>query len=174
MSIYNFCPFFFFFDTELHELFVYFVYILEINSLLVVSFADIFSHSEDFLFILAMVFLWASQVTLVVKNLPANAGDVKDSVSVSGLERPPRVGNGTLLKYSCLENSMGRGAWWALVHEAVKSWTQMNMYGFLWCVKVLSLISSPLFVFIFITLGVESKKILLPLCNLKSYPGQDI
>ena len=82
-----FCPPpLFFFDTEL---FVYFVYILKINSLLVVSFADIFSHSEDFLFILTMVFLWASQVTLVVKNLPANAGDVRDSVLVSGLERPP-------------------------------------------------------------------------------------
>ena len=78
-----------FFDTELHELFVYFVYILKINSLLVVSFADIFSHSEGFLFILAMVFLWASQVILVVKNLPANAGDVRDSVLVSGLERSP-------------------------------------------------------------------------------------
>ena len=93
----------FFLDTEL---FVYFVYILKINSLLVVSFADIFSHSEDFLFILAMVFLWASRVTLVVKNLPANAGDVRDSVLVSGLERPPWVGNGTPLKYLCLENSM--------------------------------------------------------------------
>ena len=54
----------------------------------------------------------------VVKNLPANAGDVG---SIPGLGRLPGVGNGNPLQYSCLENSMDRGAWQAIVHRASKS-----------------------------------------------------
>ena len=49
----------------------------------------------------------------MVKNLPANAGDLG---SIPGLERSPGEGNGNPLQYSCLENSMDRGAWWATVH----------------------------------------------------------
>ena len=59
----------------------------------------------------------AFQVVLVVKNPPANAGDIRDSGSIPGLGRSPGVGNGNLLHYSYLENSMDRGAWWAAVHE---------------------------------------------------------
>ena len=51
-----------------------------------------------------------SQVMLVVKNLPANAGDIRDKGSVLGIERCPRRGHGNLLQYSCLENLMDRGA----------------------------------------------------------------
>ena len=51
----------------------------------------------------------ASQVVLVVKNLPANAGDARDTGSIPGSGRSPRVGNGNPLQYSCLENSMDRG-----------------------------------------------------------------
>ena len=40
--------------------------------------------------------------------------------------RSPGVGNGNLLQYSCLENSMDRGAWWATVHRVTKSWTQLS------------------------------------------------
>ena len=52
----------------------------------------------------------------MIKNPPANAGDVRGTglIPVSG--RSPRVGNGNPLQYSCLENSMGRGAWRAIVH----------------------------------------------------------
>ena len=46
----------------------------------------------------------------MVKNPPASAGDARDAGSVSESERSPRVGNGNLLQYSCLENSMDRGA----------------------------------------------------------------
>ena len=60
--------------------------------------------------------MWASQVALVVKNLPANAGDVRDSGSISGSGRPCGEGNGSPLQYSCLENPMDRGAWRATVH----------------------------------------------------------
>ena len=52
-----------------------------------------------------------SQVVLVVKNLPANAGDVRDMGSNLGLERSPGEGNGNSLLNSCLENPMDRGAW---------------------------------------------------------------
>ena len=65
----------------------------------------------------------ASQAALVVKNIPANAGDARVSGLIPGLERSPGVGNGNPLQYSCLENSMDGGALWASVHGAAKSWT---------------------------------------------------
>ena len=54
----------------------------------------------------------------VVKNPPANAG----------LGRSPGVGNGNPLQYSCLENPMDKGAWWATVRWVPKSWTQLNTH----------------------------------------------
>ena len=65
----------------------------------------------------------ASQVALEVKNLPANAGDIRGTGSVPGLGRSPRGGHDNPLKYSCLENSMDRGGWRATVHGLAKSWT---------------------------------------------------
>ena len=62
----------------------------------------------------------ASQAALVVKNLPVNAGDARDMVLITGLERPPEVGNGNLFRDSCLGNPMDRGAWQVTVHGAVK------------------------------------------------------
>ena len=59
----------------------------------------------------------------MVKNPPASAGDVGDVGSIPGLGRSPGEGNGNLLQYSCLENSMDRGAWRATVHGAAKSRT---------------------------------------------------
>ena len=61
-------------------------------------------------------------MALVVKNLPANAGDTRDTGSIHGSGRFPGVGNGTPLQYSCQENSMERGAWQATIqrgHEKV-------------------------------------------------------
>ena len=57
----------------------------------------------------------ASQVVLVVKNQPANEGDVKDAGSIPGLGRSPGRGHGDPLQRSCLENPMDRGAWRATV-----------------------------------------------------------
>ena len=54
----------------------------------------------------------ASQVMLVVKNLPANAGDIRDPGSVPGLERSPGGGHGNPLQHSSLENPLDRGVWW--------------------------------------------------------------
>ena len=55
----------------------------------------------------------ASLVVQMVKNLPAYAGDLG---SIPGSGRSPGEGNGNPLQYSCLENPMDRGAWWATVH----------------------------------------------------------
>ena len=54
---------------------------------------------------------WTAQVTLMVKNLPANAEDTRDLGSIPGLGRFPGGGNGNLLQCYCPENSMDRGAW---------------------------------------------------------------
>ena len=64
---------------------------------------------------------WTSQVVLVVKNPPTKAGDVRDTGSIPVLGRCPREGHGNPLQYSCLENSMNRGAWWATVHSITES-----------------------------------------------------
>ena len=68
----------------------------------------------------------ALQVVLVVKNLPANAGDARGMALISGSGRSLGVGNGTRLQYSCLESLLNRGAWQATVHRAAKSWTQLS------------------------------------------------
>ena len=73
-----------------------------------------------------IILTWASQVVLVVKNLPASAGDGKDAGSIPKWGRPPGVGNGNPLQYSCLENPMDRGAWRATVHGVAKSQTQLK------------------------------------------------
>ena len=65
----------------------------------------------------------------VVKNLPANAGDLIYKVSILGSGRFPGVGNGNPLHYSCLENSMDRGAWQATVHRVTKirhAWSNLG------------------------------------------------
>ena len=54
----------------------------------------------------------------MVKNTPTNAGDVRDMGSIPGLGRSPEGGHSNLPQYSCLENPMDRGAWWATVHVA--------------------------------------------------------
>ena len=60
-------------------------------------------------------------MALVVKNLPANAGDRRDAGLIPGSERSPEGGHGSPLQYSCLENPMDRGVWQALVHKIAES-----------------------------------------------------
>ena len=62
-------------------------------------------------------------MALVVKNPPVNTGDARDAGSIPGSGRSPGVGNGNPLQYSCLDNSMDREAWWAIVYGVTKSWT---------------------------------------------------
>ena len=68
----------------------------------------------------------ASQVALGVKNLPADAGDVRNAGSIPGSGRSPGGGLGNPFQYSCLENPMDRGAWWATVYRITQSETWLN------------------------------------------------
>ena len=63
-------------------------------------------------------------MALVVKNLPASATSIRVMGSIPGSGRSPGKGHGNPLQYSCLENPMDRGAWWATVHVA---WTVKNL-----------------------------------------------
>ena len=60
------------------------------------------------------------------KEPTANAGDIREAGSIPGLGRSPEGGHGNPLQYSCLENPMDRGAWWATVHGVTKSRTQLK------------------------------------------------
>ena len=60
----------------------------------------------------------------------ASAYNVGDLGSIPGLGRSPGDGNGNPLQYSCLENPMDRGAWWAIVHGVTKSRTRLGAFTF--------------------------------------------
>ena len=64
-------------------------------------------------------------MALLVRNLSANAGDVRDVGLIPGSRRSPRVGHGNPLQYSCRENPTDRGAWQATVHGIAKSQTRL-------------------------------------------------
>ena len=66
------------------------------------------------------------QMALVVKNSLANAGDIRDRGLTPESGRSPQGGHGNPLQYSCLENSLDRGAWRATVHRITKSWIQIR------------------------------------------------
>ena len=73
--------------------------------------------------------LEASQMALVVKNPPANAGDIRDVGWIPGLGKYPGEGHGNPLQYSCLENPMDRGTWWAAVYRAAQSQTPLKQFS---------------------------------------------
>ena len=70
---------------------------------------------------------WTPQVALVVKNPSTYAGDIRDTSLISGSGGFPRGGNGNPLQYTCLENSMDRGASRAIAHGVTKSWTKLSI-----------------------------------------------
>ena len=78
---------------------------------------------------LRYTYVQASQVALVVKKLPANAGDIRDLGSIFGLGRSSGAGHSHPLQYSCLENPMNRGDWWAMVHRVTKNWTWLKWFS---------------------------------------------
>ena len=65
-------------------------------------------------------------MALVVKNPSADSGDIRDMGLTPGLERSPEGGHGNTLQYSCLENPVDRGAWWATFYRVAKSQTQLK------------------------------------------------
>ena len=73
------------------------------------------------------VCVWVgSQAAQVVKNPPANAGDKRDAGLIPESERFPEGGQDNPFQYSCLENLMDRGAWWAIVHGVTKNQTRLS------------------------------------------------
>ena len=80
---------------------------------------------------------WASQVVLMMKNLPANAGGIRDMGSIPGLERSPGGGHGNPFQYSCLENPMDGEAWQATVYRVTRvrqDWRDLaHTYGVTCC-----------------------------------------
>ena len=68
-----------------------------------------YTHTHTHIYICLCIYKWVFQVALVVKNLSANEGDVKEAGSIPELGRSPGEGNGNPLQHSCLENPMDRG-----------------------------------------------------------------
>ena len=69
---------------------------------------------------------WASQMVVVVKNPPANAGVTRDMNLIPGLGRSPAGGHSNPLQYSCLNNPFDRGVWRATVHGVAKNQTGLK------------------------------------------------
>ena len=70
----------------------------------------------------------------VVKNPLIKAGDARDMGLIPGSGRSPGGRHGNPYEYSCLENPMGRGVWWDIVHSVVKSQTRLKHLGMHTCV----------------------------------------
>ena len=80
----------------------------------------------------------------MVKNLPANAGDIRDAGLIPRSGRSPGGGHGNSHQYSCLENPVDRGAWWATVHGITKGWTGLKRLSVHTCQVMLMLTSGNL------------------------------
>ena len=93
-------------------------------------------------------------MALMVKNTSADAGDSRDPGLIPRSGRSPKVGNGTPLQSSCLENSMGRGAWQAMVHGAARSPTWLSNWAHVTC---------------HVTVATPSFRLLRPRCSESSY-----
>ena len=76
--------------------------------------------------LIPVLYGWTSLVAQTLKYLPA----MQKLGLIPGSGRSPGEGNGYLLQYSCLENSIDRGAWWATVHGVAKSWTRLMIDTF--------------------------------------------
>ena len=91
----------------------------------------------------------------MVKNSPANAGDTGDAGLIPRSGRSPGGGNSNPLQYSCLENPMDRGAWWAVVHKMAKTQTQLSMltHVLIFRTKLYFQVIMSIFLQIFVNIG---------------------
>ena len=85
---------------------------------------------EQNVFVYMHVYLGGFPGGSVVDKSPPNAGDTGNAGSIPGLGRSPGEGNGNPLWYSCMENPVDRGAWWATVHNVTKSQTQLSRHAY--------------------------------------------
>ena len=90
------------------------------------------------------------------KESACNAGDPG---SILGLGRSPGEAIGNTLQYACLQNSMGRGNWWSIVHGVAKSWTQLSYFHFHCSFLVLSWTHAPMFIYFSIHVCIVHKVI---------------
>ena len=90
--------------------------------------AEFFYKSGEACCMVDVIYIQAvgNWVALLVKNLPADAGDARDSSLIPGLGRFPGGGHSDPLQYSCLENPMSREACQTTVHRVAESWTQLK------------------------------------------------
>ena len=88
------------------------------------NWSDLAAAAAYYICILCIIY-GASQVVLVVKKLPAKAGDVRDAGWIPGLGRSPGEGHGNPLHYSYLENPIDRGAWQATVWRVRQDWSNL-------------------------------------------------
>ena len=119
------------------------LYILETNIMLCVNYRSILKKKNVLYLVIEVpelfasfvcicsisqqvYFTKASQVVPVIENSPADAGDIRDAGSIPRSGRSLGKGHGSPLQYSCLENPMDRGAWWAIVHGVTERWTQLK------------------------------------------------
>ena len=79
---------------------------------------------------------------LVVKNLPANAVDIRKAGLIPGSRRSPGGGHGNRLQCSCLESPMNRGTWWATVHGVTKSQTELKRLSIAWNSQVVLMVKN--------------------------------
>ena len=88
------------------------------------------SHAQELFeagILILILQMWKGfRVALVVRNLPVNAGDLRDAALSPGSGRSPGRGNGNPLQYSCPENPMDRETWRATVYKVTKSWTRLK------------------------------------------------
>jgi len=105
-------------------LFIYYWRIIALNVALVFA----LQQCKSVIILYIYIYTWASQAVLVVKNVPTNAGYVRDAGLIPGSGRSPGegMGHGKLFQYTCLENPMGRGAWWMIVHRVAKNQKQLR------------------------------------------------
>ena len=76
-------------------------------------------------------------LALVVKNPPANSGDIRDLCSIPVLGRSPGGGDSNPLQYFCLKNPKGRGAWWATIHRVAENQTWLRWLSTILCIYLL-------------------------------------
>ena len=90
------------------------------------EYSGLISFRIDWFYLLA---IQGTAVALVVKKLPANAGELRDKGLIPGSGRSLGGGHGNPLQYYCLENSMNRGAWWATVHGVAKGRSRLKQFN---------------------------------------------
>ena len=88
------------------------------------------TYGEHLLYFPKSGILVVASLAQRLKHLPASACNVGDLGLIPGSGRSPGEGNGNPLQYSCLENPMDGGAWWATVHGVAESWTRLSDFTF--------------------------------------------